>query len=383
MANGTTRTGRNPQTKRTMRTMPLVRRRAGIPLKKKYAKSRKDVNKRLANLRTAVKHLQGRTYGETQLNDQAFYHVGDVSHSPGSPVILDLCSEQPIMWMVQAINNHAAVWQLKYDPTQMAGSRFDVQQIGSFDHQLFAYKTLNQDPVPALDDKYRTTQYWQNSQGVQAKYLLKDSYYEFDIACAGVNGFVELCAVSKPRNFLASRATNYTLPHDGLKSFVRTCKGSYDCNVVSSQVAKVRVLKRIYFQYLKPDDNLPAPPDIHPPAPPGGLPDDYPSNFFGPNRKILKIHVKSNNVIAVAVDNAQLGPGGTQVIDWSEIPTEQQTWLMLRTSINRREIQHAVYHDPPHDPPVLNPPGYDYRKRLGIEMRRVVKWKDFLGNSLS
>jgi len=368
-----------------VRTMPLRRRRAGMPLKKKYARTRRDVNKRLTNLRTAVKALQGRTYGEIQLADQAFYHTGDLVHTADTPVILDLCAEQPIMWCVQAIGKNAAVWQLKYDPTQAAGSRFAVGQVGSFDKQKFAYQTLNASPNPTLDLKYHTTQFWQNSLGVQSKYLLKDSYYEFDIACAGVAGFVELCAVSHTRNFNIGRATAYTYP-DGLKSFVRTCKGSYDCNVINRQVANVRVLKRIYFQYPKSDPNLPPlpnPPPNPPPVPPGGLPAGFPSNYYGANRKLFRVKVKSNNVIAVAVDNTQLGPGGTQVIDWTEIPIEQQTWLMLRTSITRRQIQTAVPADPPNDPPILNPPGFDYTHRLGVEMRRVVKWRDYQGNSLA
>lgn len=352
-------------------------------LKKKYARTRKDVNKRLTNLRTAVKKLQGRTYGETQLNDQAFYHIGDVVHAGGTPVIHDLCSEQPLMWCVQAINNHSAVWQLRYSPSAAAGSRFNVMQIGSFDRQNFAYQTLNADPTPNNDLKYRTTQFWQNSLGVQAKYLLKSSHYEFDISCAGISGYVELCAVSHNKNWPIARATSYSLP-DGLKSYIRTCKGSYDTGVVAADTCKVRVLKRLYFERVKADLYLPPTTGVNPPTPPpGGLPDEYSSNYYGPSRKILKVKVKSNNVISVAVDNTLLGPGGTQVIDWTEIPLEQQTWLMLRTSVNQKEIKTAIDHTPPYDPPQYNPPGLDFNKRFGIQMRRVVVWRDYLGNSLS
>ena len=376
------RAGSNPQTRRTVRTMLIRRRRPGMALKKKYARTRKDVNKRLTNLRTAVKKLQSRTYGELQLNDQAFYHIGDLVHTGLTPHIYDLCSEQPLMWCAQAISNHSAVWQLRYSPSAAAGARFNVMQIGSFDHQNFALQQLNADPTPNNDLKYRTTQFWQNSLGVQSKYLLKDSYYEFDISCAGISGYVELCAVAHNKNWPIAKATNYSLP-DGLKSYINTCKGSLDTNVVSGQTCTVRVLKRMYFQYVKEDIHAPIGPVTNPPVPPpGGLPDIYPSNYFGPARKIFKVHLKQNNVIAVAVDNQALGPGGAQVIDWTEIPLEQQTWLMLRTSVNSRQIQTAINDgDPPSG--ALNPPGMDFNKRFAVQMRRVTKWRDYLGNSLS
>ena len=374
----------NPQTSRSVRTKPIVRRRVGMPLKKKYARTRKDVNKRLSNLRLAVKKLQVKSYGETQFADQAFYHAGNPPvHQPDTPFIYDLCSEQPIMFCVQAIGPASAVWHLKYDPTQAAGTRFSIVQIGSFDRQKFALTQLNADPVANNDTKYRTTEYWKNSLGVQSKFLLKDSYYEFDIGAAGVTGYVELCAVTHTRNFLDSRATSYNLP-GALRSYINTCKGSTDCNATSNQQARVKVLRRLYFQYPTPDSNLPAPPDP-PPNPPEPPPGGYPvsrAQYFAPRRKIFKIHMKSNNVIAVAVDNQQLGPGQTQVIDWTEIPLEQQTWLMLRTSINRRQIQTIIPNDPP-DPNDLNPPGLDYTHRLTVQMRRVVKWADYLGNSLA
>ncbi len=373
----------NPQTKRTIRTKPIRRRRVGMPLKKKYARTRKDVNKRLTNLRLAVKKLQVKSYGETQLNDQAFYHAGNPPvHTADTPFIYNLCSEQPIMFCVQAIGDHSAVWQLKYDADAAAGSRFDIVQIGSFDRQKFALQQLNADPVTNNDIKYRTTEYWKNSLGVQAKFLLKDSYYEFDIGAAGVAGYVELCTGAHRRNWPDSRATNYVLPA-GLRSYINTCKGSVDCNATSNQQATVRVLRRLYFQYPTPDPNAPPDPPLEnpPSVPPGGYPVSR-AQYFAPRRKIFKIHVKSNNVIAVAVDNQTLGPGGTQVIDWTEIPLEQQTFLMLRTSITQRQIQTIVPADPV-VPTNLNPPGFDYTHRLTVQMRRVVKWADYLGNSLA
>lgn len=371
----------NPQTHRTIRTRPMRRRLVGMPLKKKYARTRKDVNKRLTNLRTAVKKLQVSRYGETQLSDQAFYHAADLPvHPENTPYIYDLCSEQPIIWCVQAISEASALWQMKYHPDNAAGTRFEAPlQVGAFRRQEFAYHQLNADPVSDLDTKYRTTEFWKNSLGVQAKYLLKDSYYEFDITCAGCSGFVELCALAHRKNFTRSSSTDYVLPN-AMRSYVNTCKGSVDCNVTSQQQTTVRVLKRIYFQYPTPDINAPAipdPPPNPPRPPPGGLPVQR-AQYFNPRRKIFRIKVKSNNVIAVAVATADQ----TQVIDYTEIPLEQQTFLMLRTSITQREIQTIVPADPP-DPADLNAPGLDYTHRLSVQLRRVVKWADYLGNSMN
>lgn len=374
----------NPVTKSGVRTRPIVRRPPGMALTKKYARSRKDVNKRLSNLRTAVKKLQVRTYGEKQLADQAFYHTGAPPVHPGlTPNIYDLCAEQPLMFCVQSINRGAAVWQLKYTPSAAAGTRFAVSQVGGFDRQAFALTQLNADPTLNNDTRYRTTEFWKNSLGVQAKYLLKDTYYEFDISAAGVTGYVELCAVSHRRNFPIAKATNYSFP-DSLKSYINTCTGSNDRNVTSFQQTTVKCLKRLYFQYPSPDANAPAPPDppVNPPeAPPGGLPVSR-AQYFAPRRKIFRIKVKSNNVIAVSIDNLLLDPSGHQVIDWTEIPLEQQTWLMLRTSIPMRNIQTIIPADPP-DPSDLNPPGLDYTHRLSLQMRRVVCWRDYQGNSMS
>jgi len=360
----------NPRRSVSTRTKPLVRRRPGMAISKKKARTRRDVNKKLTTLRTAVKRLQMRTYGELQLAAQAFYHRGDTVHSPDTPFVYNLCAEQPLMWCAQAIRRGSAVWQIQYDPSLAAGSRFNENQIGSFDTQKFAYRELQQSLLPDQDLRYDTLQYWANSQGVQPKYLLKNSTYELDIIAAGVSGYVELCAVSMARNFARGQnAASYTFP-TGLRSYINTCKGSVDCNPISQQVTKVRCLKRMYFQY----------PDVQ--SPPAVTFNKY----FGPRQQIMRLKMKHNNVIAVAVLEPNIGsgtPGGNpnQVIDWTEIPLEQQTWLMLRTSIP----QAAIPGDPvPGSSPVIYyPPGHDPRKRLSCQFRRVVSWRDYLGNSLA
>lgn len=366
----------NPMGKRTTRTKPLVRRRPGMRLTKKKAKNLKGVNNRLKDLRTAVKKLQSRTYGELQLDAQAFYHRGDTVHSPDTPFIYDLCAEQPVMFCPQAIRRGSAVWQIKYDPSAAAGARFNSLQIGSFDKQKFAYQTLNADPNPQLDLRYKTTEYWDNAMNVQPKYLLKNSSYEFEVSSRGVDGYVELCALSQARNFHSSTsAQNYAFP-SGARSYINTCKGTIDCNPISQQVTKVRVLKRLYFQY------------------------EYGNvRYFGPRNVIFRINLKHNNVIAVTVLEPSTGSGVTrinngsiaqpawtgvqpgQVIDYTEIPLESQTWLMFRTSIPQSKIPGDQV--PGSDPPIYYPPGHDADRRLEIQFRRVCSWRDALGNSLA
>lgn len=377
----------NPMGKRTTRTKPLVRRRPGMRLTKKKAKNLKGVNNRLKDLRTAVKKLQSRTYGELQLDAQAFYHRGDTVHSPDTPYIYDLCAEQPVMFCPQAIRRGAAAWQIRYDSSGLPGQRFNSLQIGSFDKQKFAYQVLNEDPVPGLDLRYKTTHYWDNSLGVQPKYLLKNSNYEFQVSANGVTGYVELCALSQARNFHASTAAqNYAFP-SGARSYINTCKGTIDCNPISQQVTKVRVLKRIYFQYAGIRSN-----DGNPPYVGTG-------KYFGPRNVIFRIQLKHNNVIAVTVLEPSTGSGVTntnsgaiaqpawttaqpgQVIDYTEIPLEQQTWLMFRTSIPKSDIPGEQV--PGSDPPIYYPAGHDTERRLEVQMRRIVSFRDALGNSLA
>ena len=334
-------------------------------ISKKKARTRADVNKKLTTLRTAVKKLQTRTYGEAQLDAQAFYHRGDHVHSTDTPHVYDLCAEQPLMFCPQAIRRGAAVWQLKYTPTNGPGLRFNAGQIGSFDKQKFAFQQLNEDPIVQNDLKYKTTLYWDNAQGVQPKYLLKSSSYEFEITAKGVVGYVELVAMSAARNFYNHTATSYAFPSN-LRSYVNTCKGTIDCNPISNQVTKCRVLKRVYFQY--------------PPV------NEQSNKYYGPRNVIFKISLKHNNVIAVAVLEPSIGSGTAggnpnQVIDYTEIPLEQQTWLMFRTSIPQSAIPGEQV--PGSDPPIYYPPGHDPKTRLDVQMRRVVHWRDWLGNSLA
>jgi len=154
---GKNSTATNPVRKRTTRTKPLVRRRPGMLISRKKARTRKQVNAKLSVLRTAVKRLQSSRYGQTQLDAQAFYHRGDDVHSNDTPHVYDLCAEQPLCFCVQAIRRFSALWQLKYNPAAAAGLRFNANQVGSFDKQKFAYQTLNADPIVNNDLKYKTT----------------------------------------------------------------------------------------------------------------------------------------------------------------------------------------------------------------------------------
>jgi len=358
----------NPVRHRTLRTKPLIRRPPGMAIPKKTARTRRDVNKKLTTLRTAVKKLQMKTYGETQLAAQAFYHRGDAIHSPDTPHIYDLCAEQPFMFCVQAIRKNAAVWQLRYNPAGPVGLRFNESQCGSFDTQKFAYAELNQDPTTQNDQRFNTLQYWNNSQGVQPKYLLRNSAYEIEVLAAGVTGYVEICAVSNRRNWTRSgNAAGYALP-TGLRSYVNTCKGSLDCNVVSQQVTKVRVLKRMFFQYSGVRNDT-----VDPPTQQGQ------NKYFGSRTQIVRLKMNHNNVIAVAVLEPSIGSGSAggstnQVIDFTEIPVEQQSWIMVRTSVPQSHLVRTGG---------TTAPGSDPFTRLDCQLRRVVCWRDWLGNSLA
>lgn len=359
----------NKRARRTTGANPLVRRRPGMRLKGRYAKTRKQVNNRLSEMRVAIKKLQGRTYGETQLADQAFYHVDDPLYSPDSPNIYDLCSEQPVCWCLQAIRSATAVWQLKYSPANAPGARFNVLQIGSFDRQKFLFEQLNADPNPSLDVRFRTTEFWRNSEGVAPKFLLKSSSYEGRIRAHGVVCWVELCLVTAPRNFFGnSRNLNYQIP-SALRSFVGTCYGSEDRNVVNYQTNKVKVLKRFYFEQPQED------------------PDDTVTTadrtvYYGATEKLFSIHVKSNNVISVADQDDP-----AQVFDYTEIPLEQQSWLMWRTSLQYSECKGKQLTPGSPGPPPVPPtygPQFSYEgRRLELQLRRVVSWRDQVGNSLA
>lgn len=360
----------NNRSRRVTGSGVTVRRRPGMRLKKRYAKTRKQVNSRLSEMRVAIKKLQGRTYGETQLADQAFYHVPDPLYSPNSPNIYDLCSEQPVAMCLQAIRDHSAVWQLKYIPGNAAGSRFNAYQCGSFVRQPFLFQVLNADPNPSLDIRWRTTEFWRNSEGVASKFLLKNSTYEGRIRAHGVACWVEICLVSAPRNFYGnSRNAAYNMP-SALRSFVGTCHGADDRNVINFQAQKVKCLKRFYFEQPQedPDETIDS------------------SNrtiYYGATEKLFNIHIKHNNVIAVADQDDP-----AQVFDYTEIPLEQQSYIVLRTSLQYDECKgkQLTPGDPTADPPV--PPTYgphfSYEgRRLEVQLRRVVCWKDQVGNSLA
>lgn len=360
----------NPQRNLSTRTKPLKRRPMGMAISKKKARNVKDVNKKLTTLRTAVKKLQAKSYGELQLDAQAFYHRGDDSHTADIPYVYTLCAEQPLCFCPQAIRRGAALWQLQYDSTALPGVRFQTTQVGAFSKQKFALTELNEDPALQNDLKYDTKLYWENAQGVQPKYLLKSSTYEFEVQVAGVIGYVELVACSLRRNFVQHTATNYQFPGT-MRGYINTCKGTRDCNHVAQNIVKTRVLKRMYFQYPHQSSG-------------GTLSERV--KYFGPLAQIMRLKLKHNNVIAVAVLEPSIGSGtaagnANQVIDYTEIPLDQQTWLMFRTSVPQVSIRGAQV--PGSDPPIYGHDGTDPTRRISCQFRRVVSWRDWLGNSIS
>jgi len=257
--------------------------------------------------------------------------------------------------LVQSIRRGAAVWQSKYDPANAPGARFSIAQIGAFDRQQHALSNLE----GANFSAYRTTEYWNNSQDVQPKFLLKDQYFNGRLRANGVQGWFEICMVTPRRHFIDKTTLRYQMPNQ-LQGMVYTCEGSDDCQVINSQVFSVKVLKRFHF-----DQEITVPTQQDPTG-----------KVYGEEQKTFRLHIKSNNVIAVADTNAT-----GQVYDWTDIPTEQHSYLVFRTTVKQDEIQGQQV--PGSNPPIYYPPGSFEGRRLELQLRRVVKWADQTGNSLA
>jgi len=314
-------------------------------LSTKYARSRADVNKRLRALTSVTRKLQVRSYGELQYQRYQYLNVGAGS------TIWQLCDSQPLCFMHQAINEGAAVWQCRHD-VSVAPPTFDTIQIGSWSIQPFEPATIN--PLYA---KHDSLQYWANARGasaptlasqqvpiVQPKFMLKYVDYTIQIeAVKSVNDILEVVMVT-PRKSYAKTTTNaVTMPLDGLIAHTYTCPLSKDRSIANFQFYKHQVLKRVYMNTA---------PSI------GGVQQVLHTN----NRRELTFRVYSNSVCCFA-DTTK----NAQVYDWTELSLLSQSFIMLRTSIERRKIDNLV--------------SGNSTAGFNLSMQKTVVFRDQLGQS--
>lgn len=337
-----------PASKLTVKSRPPMRRAPGRRLSTKYARSRRDVNKRLRALTKVTRSLQARSYGEIQYQRYQCIRTGNV----GS-VIWQLCDSQPLCFMHQAINSDAAIWQCRHD-TSVVPNIFQTQQIASWRIQPFEPATLNGAYGP--ND---SLQHWANARGaappvgslptvnqvpiVQPKFLLK--YVDYTIQVKGirnVNDILEVVLVTPRKSFAKTRTGAFTMPLDGLISHCYTCPLSEDRSIANFQYYKHQVLKRIYMN---------TEPSV------GGTQQYLHTN----NRRELTFRVSSNSVCTFADTTV---PG--EVYDWTELSLLSQSFIMLRTSVPRR---------------LINNDNEAVSSGFQLRMQKTVCFRDQLGNS--
>lgn len=315
-----TRRPMRPASKLLVKSRPPNRRAPGRRLSTKYARTRADVNKRLRALTSVTRKLQVRSYGELQYQRYSYVNVGDGS------TIWQVCDSQPMCFMHQAINDGAAVWQCRHD-TAAVPQTFSTIQIGSWRVQPFEPATIN--PAYAIND---SLQYWANARGssapalasnqvpiVQPKFLLK--YVDYTMQITGVkncNDILEVVMVTPRKQFAKTSSNSVTMPLDGLIAHTYTCPLSKDRSIANFQFYKHQVLKRIYMN---------TQPSV------GGTQQYLHTN----NRRELTFRVSSNSVCCFADTTKP-----AQVYDWTELSLLSQSFIMVRSSIERRAVDNLV-----------------------------------------
>lgn len=334
-----------PASKLLVKSRPPNRRPPGRRLSTKYARSRSDVNKRLRALTKVTRSLQVRTYGETQYQRYQYLNAGAGS------TIWQSCDSQPLCFMHQAINDSAPVWQCRHD-TSAVPQTFQTIQIGSWRSQPFEPATIN-----PLYEKHDSLQYWKNARGasalaggtnqvpiVQPKFLLK--YVDYTIQVEGVktlNDMLEVVLVTPRKSFAKTNTNAITMPVDGLISHCYTCPLTKDRSIANFQYYKHQVLKRIY---MNTQSSV------------GGVQQFLHTN----NRRELTFRVSSNSVVSFA-DTTKPG----EVYDWTELSLLSQSFIMIRSSIQRRRIDNLV--------------SANSTAGFNLEMFKTVCFRDQLGNS--
>ena len=317
----------------------------------------------LAKVVKVVSRMQKKQYGNLQLQKHIYVNRTDAPvHVANSTANLRLCAEQPICWMMQNISTNANVYQLAND-NGVSPQTYVVASCGRWEQQVFSPSILG---VPAAQDRFNTQLDWGNSDGgttgphVSPKFMLGTSVYNLNLLCLGLAGYVELVLVC-PRaiNRGGSVAVNNLLP-DSLTSFVQTAKLSELQNIVSSRYYKMKVLRSHYFSNFAIQ----------------GLPDGAPDTehakaaiFQTYAQHNWRVKIKHNSLIEVGSVSAT-----GQIYDYEKIPLNKQSFLLLRTSVSKKELQAQFAAGP-------QPAGIDPFQRISIEMQRLVSFRDELGSS--
>lgn len=339
----------------------------GLPKVKKARKPRKTKaaanQDALAKVVRVVSRMQKKQYGNLQLQKHIYVNKTDGPvHPANSTANQRLCAEQPICWMMQNISTNANVYQLIND-NSVTPQTYVTSPCGRWEQQVFSPSILG---VPADQDRFNTQLDWGNSDGgttgphVSPKFMLGTSVYNINLTCLGLAGYVELVLVC-PRaiNFSGSRAVNNQLPAS-LTSFVQTAKLSELQNIVSSRYYKCRILRSHYFSNFQVQ----------------GLPDGAPdtehakaSLFQTYAQHNWRVSIKHNSTIEVATISA-----ANQIYDYEKVPLNKQSFLMIRTSVSKKELQAQFAAGP-------GVAGLDPFQRISVEMQRLISFRDETGSS--
>lgn len=317
----------------------------------------------LAKVCRVVSRMQKKQYGNLQLQKHIYVNRTDGPvHPANSTANLRLCAEQPICWMMQNISTNSNVYQLINDNT-VSPQTYVVSPCGRWEQQVFSPSILG---APGAQDRFNTQLDWGNSDGgtsaphVAPKFMLGTSVYNINLLCLGLAGYVELVLVC-PRaiNRGGSVAVNNLLP-ESLTSFVQTAKLSELQNIVSSRYYKMKVLKSHYFSTFQIQ----------------GLPDGAPdtehakaSLFQTYGQHNWRVKIKHNSLIEVA----SVAASGS-IYDYERIALNKQSFLMVRTSVSKKELQAQWAQGP-------GVAGLDPFQRISVEMQRLVSFRDELGSS--
>lgn len=312
----------------------------------------------LAKLSTAVNRLTKQSYGYQQLSRHYLVHGTDPVHPTGTTAVYDLCAEQPLCWLHQAITERSSIYQVRYD-SQAVPPSWNEQTVATWAKQpFFPVQTGG----PTLSE-YDSQLFWGNSANsagvrVENKFLLGTVGYTINMAALGVAGNVELVMVYEKNAVISEQNTEFP---SAMRSFVNTCDLSENQNVTSSRFWGVKVLKKGYFSTINiagTQPGVPATPHLKPAITSSTM-----------SQKHWHVSVKSGNVITVSDTDALGG-----IINYREVPIKKRSWLMLRTSISERDISTAG------DGDHVAPGSIPYQ-RLKVQIQRTCSWRDATGAS--
>jgi len=341
-----------------LRTLPKVTR----PKKPRLRRPAKN-QLALAKVVAAVSKMQKQAYGYKQLDRHIFDHRVDPAHPVNQTLYInDLCSEQPLCFLHQAISENAQVYQVRYN-SQVAPQTFNASPIGNWIAQPFLPDFLS----GGLYTEYDSQQFWKNSadsngRKVENKFLLSSVGYDLNFTSLGVAGLVQICMVTE-RDNTRNGNLNTEFP-SALRSFVNTCPLSGSQNVPNARFWKVKVLKQFYTSTIALQGVQPnAPTSLHVK---GQVHQTY-------SQKHYHLKVTSNSKISINDPDEPV-----DAIQYTDIPLKKRTWIMIRTSISENNISTAFGAGgvPDHVAPGSLP-----YQRLSLQMMRTPCWADATGAS--